>query len=175
VSLFAVFPEGGLMQHRGGSSGFVNTMFTLAPHFLPVFAVPMIIVRPFMTSPMNHIVDFFIGVFLAFHYTSLFVEFSPRQSDIDKTGLVVALFVVIFFNAIFTVLTLSFALGKYDYLMAYCKDALVTAWRSYQAIGVELIGRKSGLWNELRRSHLDSSSLFSWWANYPPKDKSENF
>ncbi|MGH7494791.1 MAG: hypothetical protein ACREOO_20660 [bacterium] len=145
VKLFAVFPEGGVMRHQGGSSSLVNTIITLAPYFLPVFALPMLLVKPFMTSPMNQVVDFFIGLFLAFHYASLFVEFSPRQSDIVKTELVVALFVVIFFNAIFTVLALSFALGEYDYLMAYIKDALATAWRSYQAIGLELISPHKGM------------------------------
>jgi hypothetical protein len=145
VSVFAVFPEGGVIYHRRGSSGFVNTMITLAPYFLPVFALPMLIVKPFMTSPVDQVVDFFIGLFLAFHYASLFVEFSPRQSDIDKTGLAVALFVAVFFNALFTVLALSFALGEYDYLLTYFKEALATAWQSYHAIGLELVGPQKGV------------------------------
>ena len=138
VDLFAVSPKGGFIHLRHNTRGFIDTMITLAPYFLPVFALPMLIVKPFMTAPVDQIVDLLIGLFLAFHYASLFVEFSPRQPDIEWTGLTVALFVVIFFNPIFTVLALSFALGEYGYLMDYLKDALEAAWQSYQAIGQEL-------------------------------------
>lgn len=51
-----------------------------------------------------------------------------------KTGRFYAVVLAVFFNTVFIVLALSFALKKYGVMPAYCKQGCVTAWHAYQTI-----------------------------------------
>jgi hypothetical protein len=127
-----------LATSENGAVGFQrpsNTIVTLSPYFLPVFTIPLLILKPFLTVGVYPALDFFLGLTLAFHFAALFKEFSPKQPDIIKAGLGYALVVVILLNSIFTILTLSFALENYAYIIDYCKNAMLEALHSYQAIG----------------------------------------
>lgn len=131
VFYFAASNSEGRVHHLGSSNWFI----ALAPYFLPVFTVPVLIIKPFVTASIHQTVDFFLGLTLAFHFAALFKEFSPRQPDIGKTGVSYALSAIIPLNAFFTVLTISFAVGIYAYPIDYCKKIFTTSIRTYQFIG----------------------------------------
>jgi len=61
-------------------------------------------------------------------------EFRFSQPDIIKIGRFYAVVLAIFFNTVFIVLTFSFALKKYAFMLAYSKQGFVTAWHAYQAL-----------------------------------------
>jgi hypothetical protein len=112
-----------------------NLPIVLAPYFLPVFTLPLLIIKPFVNATVYQTVDFFLGLTLAFHFAALFKELSPRQPDIHRTGASLSLFAIIPLNAFFTVLTISFAVGMYAYPIDYCKRIFMTTIRTYQFIG----------------------------------------
>lgn len=137
INLFAVSTErGGVIRSPDGFNWFI----TLAPYFLPVFTIPFLIIKPFMTAPVHQTVDFFLGVTLAFHFAGLGKEFRHWQPDIRRTGWGFATAVVIFLNTVFILLTASFALKYYAFIGQYAQKALLAALQSYQVIGL-LIGR----------------------------------
>jgi hypothetical protein len=113
----------------------VSLPIALAPYFLPVFTLPLLLIKPFVNASVYQTVDFFLGLTLAFHFAALFKEFSPRQPDIYRTGTSLSLFAIIPLNAFFTVLTISFAVGIYAYPIDYCKKIFMTSIRTYQFIG----------------------------------------
>ena len=108
-----------------------NTFVILAPYFLPVFTLPFLLVKPFVTASTHNFINFFLGLTLAFHLISTCREFSPRQSDISRVGLKSALIIVFVFNCIFAVLTLGFALEQYAAVGTYFKEAFLRAWKIY--------------------------------------------
>ncbi|NUO82068.1 hypothetical protein HUU05_18510 [candidate division KSB1 bacterium] len=108
-----------------------NTLIILAPYFLPVFTLPFLFAKPFVTKAAHNFVNFFLGLTLAFHLISMLREFGPKQSDIFRVGLKSSLIIVFVFNCIFAVITLGFALDQYAHLGAYFKDAFVAAWQIY--------------------------------------------
>lgn len=108
-----------------------NTIVILAPYFFPVFTVPFLLIKPFMTVTTHHFINFFLGLTLAFHLIPVFREFSPRQSDIYRVGLKSAFIIVFVLNCIFIVITMGFALEQYAAVGAYFKEAFVRAWKIY--------------------------------------------
>jgi hypothetical protein len=111
-----------------------NVFIGLAPYYLPVLTVPLLIIKPFMAATVHQTVDFFIGATLAFHFTGLCKEFRFRQPDIKQIGRFYAVVLAIFLNIVFIVLALSFALKKYNFMLAYSKQGFVGAWHVYQSL-----------------------------------------
>ncbi len=131
VADFHVTPKGGVVEYVRPS----NAVVRLAPYYLSVFTLPWLIFKPFATTSVHQSIDFFIGLTFAFHCSALAKEFRHWQPDIRKTGLFLAIVIVLFLNTFFTVFACSFALNKYSYVFNYFKQSLVTALHAYQAIG----------------------------------------
>ncbi len=120
-----------------------NTLIILAPYFLPVFSLPFLLVKPFVTPAAHDFINSFLGLTLAFHLISMFRGFSPRQSDIYRVGLKSALIIVFVCNCIFTVVTLGFALEQYAHVGAYFKDSLRAAWKIYAWVFAKVFSTSS--------------------------------
>lgn len=131
VADFHVTLSGGGVEYVRPS----NAVVRLAPYYLSVFTLPWLIFKPFATTSVHQSIDFFIGLTLAFHCAALAKEFRHWQPDIRKTGLFLAIVIVLFLNTLFAVFACSFALNKYSYVFNYFKQSLVTALHAYQAIG----------------------------------------
>jgi hypothetical protein len=83
-----------------------NFIIILAPYFIPVFTIPFLILKPFIISEIQYIINVLIGITLSFHFTGLIREFSFKQSDIKKCGYIFSVFFVITLNIIiFTAIT----------------------------------------------------------------------
>ncbi len=113
-----------------------NAAIYLAPYFLPLFTIPLLIARPFVepTGNIIRIVDFFIGFTLSFHYFGLFKEFSPRQPDIAETGLLFSAGMTIVLNLVFLVIILGVVTGGHSQILEYFRLSLAAAPEYYQAV-----------------------------------------
>lgn len=122
----------GKMVYLTKPDSFGRTLITMAPYYLPVLTLPFLIIKPFMMTSAHKAINFFLGLTLAFHFVALAKEFRPQiQSDIQEVGLSKAVSVVVLFNSIFTVLTLSFALSKYAHIFTYVKGSWLAGWKVY--------------------------------------------
>lgn len=119
---------------RGGKVEFfgkINTAILLAPYFLPLFTIPLIIIKPFMSVSTYTFVDFFMGLTWAFHIVGVFNEFGVRQTDLTRVGMRTSFMIVLVMNCIFLVIALGFALEQYAAVGAYFKEAFLRAWKIY--------------------------------------------
>lgn len=129
IRKFEVHPEGGSVELGGG-----NSLISLAPYYLPVFTIPLLIIKPLVSPSIRDVANFLIGFTLAFHYTSLLKEFSPRQDDIKKTGLVFSLCVTCIMNIIVLVIILCVVLEIYSDIPSYFERSFRKAIESYETI-----------------------------------------
>jgi hypothetical protein len=135
VHLFAVHAKvGGVVEHQRAS----NFVIVLAPYFLPLFTLPLLPLRPFVNSPALNAIDLLIGITLAFHYAGLVKEFSSQQPDIQRGGVVFSFVVVVFFNALFAVLILSFVLGDYHRVVEVTKSGFWATLAAYRLLWSKL-------------------------------------
>ncbi len=125
--LQADWRRGGYVELIGG----LNAAILLAPYFLPLFTLPLIIIKPFMAASTHPSLDFFIGLTWAFHIVGVFVEFGARQTDLTRVGLGTAFVIVVLMNCIFGVIALGFALEQYAQVGAYFKEAFGRGWKIY--------------------------------------------
>jgi hypothetical protein len=135
VKVLLVNTEGGLIAYQGPS----NFLVALAPYFLPVFTIPLVIVKPLIFSSVHNIFDFLIGFTLAFHYLALLKEFRFRQPDIQTTGPVFSLVLTVTLNVIFLVIILSVVLGSFPSIRSYFENAIARTIESYTYILQEWI------------------------------------
>jgi hypothetical protein len=56
-----------------------GSLITLAPYCLPILTIPLLLLKLLPLSQFRHVVDFLIGLTLAFHYFSVMYEFGLRQ------------------------------------------------------------------------------------------------
>lgn len=124
-----VHPEEGKVTVKDSS----NFLIILAPYYLPIYTIPLIMIHPFIFYPIRIIIDFLIGFTLAFHYTALWKEFRRDQPDIERTGRIFAFSVVCILNTIFLVIILSVVSGNYSNILDYFQNSIARTPESYEA------------------------------------------
>lgn len=130
IEAFAASPVAGFVISDG-----MNAIVRLAPYFLPVFAIPLLIVRPFVSPPAAEVINFLIGLTLAFHYVSLIRwEFRPKQPDLEDMGWWFSIGVTLLMNAIVLIVILSVVLENYSMLVEYLQNTWTTTSRAYQIV-----------------------------------------
>jgi hypothetical protein len=117
--------------HYVGTSNFV---ITLAPYFLPLFTIPLLIIKSVIFSSLHNAIDLLIGFTMAFHYVALLAEFRLSQPDIQKVSLLFALAVTITMNAIFLVVVVSVLLNDYGLILSYLDASLVRTRETYEIV-----------------------------------------
>jgi hypothetical protein len=126
----------------------------LAPYFLPLFTVPLLLVRPFAPGAVVKIVDVLIGVTYAFHLVTGILEFGPHQSDVKNTGTIFSYAFVLLMHVVFLLIILLIVSGNYADIGAYFRAAWARAQAAYGAtlawIGDRLVPALQHLWEELR-------------------------
>lgn len=116
--------EGGLAAWSNGS----NFIITLAPYYLPVLTIPLLIIKAFAPPVAYAPLDFLIGFFYAFHVVSLATfELRPSQPDIKKVGWIFSFVMIGILNAIFLAIILCAVLNNYAYLPTYFKNSFFRA------------------------------------------------
>lgn len=113
---------------RGG----LNFLIDLAPYYLPVFTIPLLIAEPLAFFPLHEIIDFLIGFTLAFHFVGLRREFHRGQTDIKLNGLPFSLCVTCLLNTILLVIALCVISSNYSAILDYFQNSVARAPESYR-------------------------------------------
>jgi hypothetical protein len=117
----------------------IGFLTSLAPYYLPVFTIPLLILKPFLSDSIRHVIDFLIGFTLAFHYVALFKEeFHRQQADIKKHTLVFSFLITCLMNTIILVIILCAVLEDYLLLLDYFDGSITRAIESYKVVFQEL-------------------------------------
>ncbi len=103
----------------------------LAPYFLPLFTLPLLLVKLVVPPPYDRAVDVLIGFTLAFHYVRLFKDLRVKQSDITTAGTIFAAVVSIFLNLLFLVLILALVTDTQASLPDYLTASIERAKQAY--------------------------------------------
>ena len=110
-----------------------NFLISLAPYYLPVLTVPLLVAEPLAFFPLHEVIDFMIGFTLAFHFVGLLREFSLKQeTDIKPNGLIFSFCVTCLLNTIFLVVALCVVSSNYTGILSYFKSSIARTPESYQ-------------------------------------------
>ncbi|MGQ9493301.1 MAG: hypothetical protein ACUVR2_06010 [Anaerolineae bacterium] len=127
----------GLVAYTGRE----NALIALAPYFLPIFTLPLLVLKPLLFSQAHVVIDFLIGVSLAFHYIGLAKEFRISQKDIWRSGILFSLGFTFILNLVFLVVIVCVALNRYGDIINYFRNAYAKmpvtyalAWQMVQKI-----------------------------------------
>jgi hypothetical protein len=125
-------------EARGKRAGVVETIgcfwVVLAPFFLPLFTLPLLLLKPVVPPPFDQVVDFLIGFTLAFHYVRLYNDLKVKQSDIIDTGIIFSLVFSVVMNLVFLLVILVVVSGQYSMIPEYFKASWERAVTAYQAV-----------------------------------------
>lgn len=124
-------------------------VMVLAPYYFPVFTIPFLIIRPFFDPLLQPMLDIFIGIALAFHYVTLFKEFSLRQTDIQAYTLPLSFVLTLLLNCLFTVLIIILVIERGSLLALYLERAYTRSAVYYDDSWFLL----KELWDKFTRSH----------------------
>jgi hypothetical protein len=117
----------------------IGFLTSLAPYYLPVFTIPLLIFKPFLSNSIRDVIDFLIGFTLGFHYVALFKkEFHRQQTDIKKHTLVFSFLITCLMNAVVLVIILCAVLEDYLLLLNYLDGSITRAIESYKVVFQEL-------------------------------------
>lgn len=121
-----------------GSPG-PNCLISLAPYYLPIFVLPLLIIKLIVIPKMHGLVNGLIGVATGFHCALLFRTFRPRQKDIQETGLLASVGITAILNVIFLVVIAHGVLNRYADLPDYLRHSLARTLESYRTVFQSLI------------------------------------
>ncbi|MFN2227769.1 MAG: hypothetical protein ACK2UY_15725, partial [Anaerolineae bacterium] len=119
----------------------------LAPYYLPLFTLPLLLLRPFAPDAIVSIVDLLIGATYAFHLVTGILDIGPHQTDFTKTGLIFSYTFVILMHIVFLLIILLVVSGNAAGITAYFRAAWARAQIAY---GVTLAWIRDSLLPALR-------------------------
>jgi hypothetical protein len=126
----------------------------LAPYFLPLFTLPLLLLRLFAPGSVAGIVDVLIGATYAFHLVTAIDEFGLHQSDVTRTGVIFSYAFVILMHIVFLLIILLIVSGNPTGVPAYFRAAWARAQVAYGVtlawIGDTLVPALRHLWEDLR-------------------------
>ena len=105
----------------------------LAPYYLPVFTIPLLLIKPVTPSSLHKVMDFIIGFSLAIHYITAIKDFHYKQTDITRTGKVFSLVMTILLNIVWLVIILCVVTDNYGGIVTYFKSSVSRAVEIYKA------------------------------------------
>ena len=111
-----------------------NALILLAPYYLPLLTILLLIaklVAGLLCPSVRDALDFVIGFTLAAHYGSAVRQFSRRQTDITKTGLLFSCIVTLTMNVILLVIIAGMVVNNYLAIRDYFARSLVRSLESY--------------------------------------------
>lgn len=131
VAPYAKPPDNSRIERIDGS----NFVIALSPYFIPLFTLPLLIVRPFLNHTIAPFVDLCIGVTFAFHCMQLLTSFHPRQTDLSKAGgLFFSFCITALFNVIIFVIVLASVSQDYMSIPTYLANSWMRTVQYYNGI-----------------------------------------
>lgn len=127
---------------------------TLAPYYLPLFTLPLLLLRPIAPGSLVKIVDLLIGVTYAFHLVTALREFGLHQTDVTRTGVIFSYAFVLTMHIVLLLIILLIVSGDYAGIAAYFRAAWVRAQAAYAAtlpwLTTTLLPALRRLWDDVR-------------------------
>jgi hypothetical protein len=123
-------PEGVTIVQRGC----LGSLVWLAPYFLPLFTIPLVIALPFISGNFQLAVDFLIGFTLAWHYFSIVSEVVASPSDAAQAGPMFWLTLSLLFNAGIFVLIMGVLMEDLSSVGGFLEDCLKMAKYTYATV-----------------------------------------
>jgi hypothetical protein len=111
--------------------GCLASLVAVAPYFLPLFTIPLVVLRPFISGNFQVVVDFLIGFTLAWHYFSVVAEVMRGQSDVTKAGPIFWLTLTLLFNAGILVFIVGVLTEDLSSGVSFVEDSLKMAQETY--------------------------------------------
>ena len=127
-------------EGRAGYTTAGNFLITLAPYFLPILTIPLLVVRYFVPDAGIPAVDMLIGITLGFHYAALAKEFSRIQPDIKKQTLPFSVAITTLFNVVILVLVISVVVDNIRLTFDYLREAFARSFGYYSVIAAWIGG-----------------------------------
>ncbi|MCB0024237.1 MAG: hypothetical protein M9936_11775 [Caldilinea sp.] len=146
VLRFRVFPakdENALKRSESGQYAFEGDttalgsgcfLVVLAPYFLPLFTIPLLVIRPLTPELLVPVANVVIGVTLGFHFAGLANEFRTYQTDIKLETLPFSVVITLLFNVIILVLVISVVIDNVRLTFEYLRDATARSFDYYRFI-----------------------------------------
>jgi hypothetical protein len=145
-SLMLLQMPAGLVVRPSGEGVTQNTsgcfLAALAPYYLPIFTIPLLLLKPILISPIDKVLDFFIGFTLASHYVSVIRDFHLGQSDITKTGVIFSIVMTLFLNLIFLAIIMTVVVENYAGILDYFKNSFDRTIEAYKT-SIEFLRTKT--------------------------------
>ena len=117
---------------RGGKSSTKmnsdNFLIVLAPYFFPLIALLLIVVKVSVLPMHQWVLNGFLGSAVMFHFYHLINEFTLKQPDLQRYGIVFSLIVIVTFNLFFFGLCLSSLGGDWQVVGEYLRSGLNECW-----------------------------------------------
>lgn len=111
-----------------------NTLIRLAPYCLPPIALVPVLLKWLVFPDSHGALDLLIGLTLAFHLAGLVMELSQVQTDITRTGVVHATWIILFANTLLLVIALGVVLSDYAALEEYFSLAFARIPTAYDDV-----------------------------------------
>lgn len=114
--------------------GFLRPLVGVAPYFLPLFTIPLVVIRPFVSQPYQSVVDFLIGFTLAWHYFCVVAEVKVGQTDVTDAGSLFWLPLTLLFNIGILVLIIGVLTEDFSAVAEFFEDCLEMAQDMYAVV-----------------------------------------
>jgi len=111
-----------------------DSLISLAPYYLPLFTVPLLLLEPIVICSAVEIIDYLIGFTLTFHFVSVVREFRLIQKDITETGVIFSFFITCILNVIMLVIALCVVSSEYPKILGYLQSSLERTLDSYKTV-----------------------------------------
>jgi hypothetical protein len=117
-----------------------NFAIVLAPYFLPLVTIPLLIVKAvalkwsLLPSYGYIALDFLIGFTVAFHLIGLGEELRPYQTDLKESGYIFSIAIIGLMNILFLLAIIAVILGDYSVLTSFTKASIARATELYSGL-----------------------------------------
>ncbi len=118
-SLSASRRRGGTIRVEGG-----NTLIALSPYFFPLLTSVFILLKPLVNNNFQIYLNFLIGLSYILHLTNVVREFHPGQPDLQVSGFVFSLVVVLFLNILIFGTVVVLAGSNFSSVLQFVKDGI---------------------------------------------------
>ena len=97
-----------------------------------------------MYAPLLGVLDFLIGITLAFHFLGLLKEFHPRQTDLQKNTLAFSFVFTYFMNLVLLVAAYAIVSAEYALFLDFLKNAVARTPGVYEIALTAVQGLTAG-------------------------------
>ena len=111
--------KGGLISIEGG-----NSLIALSPYFFPLTPILVLLVGLLLPDNLQNYVVFVMGISVQFHLVNLLKEMHLDQPDLQMSGYLFSIIIILFFNLFFMGLILAFVADGFGGIHQFIWDGL---------------------------------------------------